>query len=91
MEPMADGSVLQYTDSKGNQFIFETACVEIDHSEGTSHYRPEPGTLYRVYHNINGEVFLKLSEFQHERIIIDLCRLPHVDVLAKLHSMKIIV
>lgn len=88
MEPKADSSILQYTNSVGEEYIFENSNIEVDHSDGWAYYRPEPGTMYRVYRNVDGDVFLKLAEFQHERIITDLCSLPRTDVLAKYHLIE---
>lgn len=80
-EIKADGSLLFYTDSTGHDFIFESDKLEIDHEVGWTHYRPLPGTVYAVYRNENGDVFLNLSKFQHERILSDLVSTPPRDVL----------
>lgn len=87
MDIRADGSIVMYKDSEDKEYIFETNGVELGGFCDT-YYRPEPGTFYKVYRNITGHVYLKLCEFQHERVLTDICYLPDQFILEKYNTIK---
>lgn len=76
--PKAEGSIL-CTISENIEVVFEVNKLEID-SNGWTYYRPEPGTVYNVYRNVEGQISLNLSKYQHERFNTDLCETPLRDV-----------